>query len=249
METRNSVRPLGPVVIDIENITKEYVMGEEVVRALRGVTLQIRRNEYIAIMGPSGSGKSTLMNMLGCLDTPTSGCYEFNGKNVAGMDDNELAEIRNREIGFVFQTFNLLPRSTSLRNVELPLIYAGINPEKREEMAAHALQEVGLADRMNHKPNELSGGQRQRVAIARALVNNPSIILADEPTGNLDSKTGGEIMGLVETLDQQGHTIILVTHEADIARHARRTVHLRDGLIESDDYLPLMESEFVIGSP
>src|SRR5205823_6126875 len=246
--TSDHVRQAGPIVIDIENITKDYVMGEEIVHALRGVTLQIRRNEYIAIMGPSGSGKSTLMNMLGCLDTPTSGRYEFNGKNVAEMDDNELAEIRNREIGFVFQTFNLLPRSTSLRNVELPLIYAGINPEKREEMAAHALQEVGLADRMNHKPNELSGGQRQRVAIARALVNNPSIILADEPTGNLDSKTGGEIMAVMETLYQRGHTIILVTHEADIARHARRTVHLRDGLIESDDYLPLMESEFAISS-
>src|SRR5207237_3046496 len=248
MMNSSGARPLGPVVIDIENITKDYVMGEEIVRALRGVSLQIRRNEYLAVMGPSGSGKSTLMNMLGCLDTPTSGRYEFNGKNVAEMDDNELAEIRNREIGFVFQTFNLLPRSTSLRNVELPLIYAGINPEKREEMAVHALQEVGLADRMNHKPNELSGGQRQRVAIARALVNNPSIILADEPTGNLDSKTGGEIMGVMETLYQRGHTIILVTHEADIARHARRTVHLRDGLIESDDYLPLMESEFAISS-
>src|SRR5438874_9559428 len=249
METRNSIRPPGPVVIDIENITKEYVMGEEVVRALRGVSLQIRRNEYLAIMGPSGSGKSTLMNMLGCLDTPSAGRYEFNGKNVAEMDDDELAAVRNREIGFVVQTFNLLPRSTSLRNVELPLIYAGIDPETREEMAVRVLDEVGLGDRMNHKPNELSGGQRQRVAVARALVNNPSIILADEPTGNLDSKTGGEIMGLMETLYQQGHTIILVTHEADIARHARRTVHLRDGLIESDDYLPLMESEFVIGSP
>ena len=244
-----NIRPHGRSVIEIQDITKRYVMGEEIVYALRGVSLRIHRNEYIAVMGPSGSGKSTLMNMLGCLDTPTSGHYEFNGKNVAEMDDNELAEIRNREIGFVFQTFNLLPRSTSLRNVELPLIYAGIDSETREEMAARALQKVGLADRMNHKPNELSGGQRQRVAIARALVNNPSIILADEPTGNLDSKTGGEIMGLMETLYQQGHTIILVTHEADIARHARRTVHLRDGLIESDDYLPLMESEFVISSP
>ncbi len=193
-------------------------MGEETVRALRGVSLQIHRNEYIAIMGPSGSGKSTLMNMLGCLDTPTSGRYEFNGKNVAEMNDDELAAIRNREIGFVFQTFNLLPRSTSLRNVELPLIYAGIDPDAREEMAAHVLHEVGLGDRMNHKPNELSGGQRQRV----------------EPTGNLDSKTGEEIMALFEDLYQRGNTIILVTHERDIATHARRTVHLRDGLIETD---------------
>src|SRR5437016_4847133 len=249
MLNTETMRPRGQIVIDIENITKQYIMGEETVHALRGVTLQIHRNEYLAIMGPSGSGKSTLMNMLGCLDTPSSGRYEFNGKDVSAMDDDELAAIRNHEIGFVFQTFNLLPRSTSLRNVELPLIYAGIDSETREEMAARALQKVGLADRMNHKPNELSGGQRQRVAIARALVNNPSFILADEPTGNLDSKTGGEIMGLMETLYQQGHTIILVTHEADIARHARRTVHLRDGLIESDDYLPLMESEFVISSP
>ena len=225
----------GQIVIDIENITKDYVMGEETVRALRGVTLQIRRNEYLAIMGPSGSGKSTLMNMLGCLDTPTSGRYEFNGRNVAEMDDDELAAIRNREIGFVFQTFNLLPRSTSLRNVELPLIYAGIDPETREQQAAQALIDVGLGDRLNHKPNELSGGQRQRVAIARALVNNPSIILADEPTGNLDSKTGEEIMALFEDLYHKGHTIILVTHERDIAAHARRTVHLRDGLIESDE--------------
>jgi putative ABC transport system ATP-binding protein len=234
METRDSTRPRSPIVIDIENITKDYVMGEETVRALRGVSLKIHRNEYIAIMGPSGSGKSTLMNMLGCLDTPTSGRYEFNGKNVAEMNDDELAAIRNREIGFVFQTFNLLPRSTSLRNVELPLIYAGIDPETREQRAAEVLADVGLGDRIHHKPNELSGGQRQRVAVARALVNKPSIILADEPTGNLDSKTGEEIMGLFEDLYQRGNTIILVTHERDIAAHARRTVHLRDGLIESD---------------
>jgi putative ABC transport system ATP-binding protein len=230
-----SSRPPGEIVIDIENITKDYVMGEETVHALRGVTLQIRQNEYLAIMGPSGSGKSTLMNMLGCLDTPSSGRYEFNGRNVAEMDDDELAAIRNREIGFVFQTFNLLPRSTSLRNVELPLIYAGIDPETREERATQALTDVGLGDRVHHKPNELSGGQRQRVAIARALVNNPSIILADEPTGNLDSKTGEEIMVLFQQLYQRGNTIILVTHERDIAAHARRTVHLRDGLIESDE--------------
>jgi putative ABC transport system ATP-binding protein len=235
MDARQSVRQLGPVVIDIENITKDYVMGEEIVRALRGVSLQIRRNEYLAVMGPSGSGKSTLMNMLGCLDTPTSGRYEFNGRNVAEMDDDELAAIRNREIGFVFQTFNLLPRATSLRNVELPLIYAGMDPEAREERATQALTDVGLGDRIQHKPNELSGGQRQRVAIARALVNNPSIILADEPTGNLDSKTGEEIMMLLEDLYQRGNTIILVTHERDIAAHARRTIHLRDGVVESDE--------------
>jgi putative ABC transport system ATP-binding protein len=225
----------GPLVIDIENITKEYVMGEEVVRALRGVSLRIHSNEYLAIMGPSGSGKSTLMNMLGCLDTPTSGRYEFNGRNVSAMDDDELAAIRNREIGFVFQTFNLLPRSDSLRNVELPLIYAGLDPDTRRERATQVLRDVGLGDRLHHKPNELSGGQRQRVAIARALVNDPSIILADEPTGNLDSKTGEEIMALFEDLYQRGNTVILVTHEPDIARHARRTVHLRDGLVESDD--------------
>ena len=230
-----TIRPPGLIVIDIENITKHYIMGEETVHALRGVTLQIHRNEYLAIMGPSGSGKSTLMNMLGCLDTPSSGRYEFNGKNVSEMDGDELAAIRNHEIGFVFQTFNLLPRSTSLRNVELPLIYAGIDPEAREERAAQALRDVGLGDRLQHKPNELSGGQRQRVAIARALVNNPSIVLADEPTGNLDSKTGEEIMLLLENLYQRGNTIILVTHEADVARHARRTIHLRDGLIESDE--------------
>ena len=230
-----TIRPPGLIVIDIENITKHYIMGEETVHALRGVTLQIHRNEYLAIMGPSGSGKSTLMNMLGCLDTPSSGRYEFNGRNVSEMDGDELAAIRNREIGFVFQTFNLLPRSTSLRNVELPLIYAGIDPEAREERAAQALRDVGLGDRLQHKPNELSGGQRQRVAIARALVNQPSIVLADEPTGNLDSKTGEEIMLLLENMYQRGNTIILVTHEADIARHARRTVRLRDGLIESDE--------------
>src|SRR6202140_3133014 len=239
-----TMRPPGLLVIDIENITKHYIMGEETVHALRGVSLQIHRNEYLAIMGPSGSGKSTLMNMLGCLDTPSSGRYEFNGKDVSDMDGDELAAIRNREIGFVFQTFNLLPRSTSLRNVELPLIYAGIDPETREERAAQAMRDVGLGDRLQHKPNELSGGQRQRVAIARALVNNPSIILADEPTGNLDSKTGEEIMALLEDLYQRGHTIILVTHERDIAAHARRTIHLRDGVVESDEstFVPQLET-------
>src|SRR5213076_2868198 len=228
--------------------TKDYVMGDEIVHALREVSLQIRRSEYIAIMGPSGSGKSTLMNMVGCLDTPTSGRYNFNGKNVAEMDDDELAAIRNREIGFVFQTFNLLPRSNSLRNVELPLIYAGIDPETREERAAQTLVDVGLGDRIYHKPNELSGGQRQRVAIARALVNNPSIILADEPTGNLDSKTGEEIMALLEDLYSRGNTIILVTHEREIARHARRTVHLRDGIIESDEVGVMLAMESIAAS-
>jgi putative ABC transport system ATP-binding protein len=228
------VRPTGPLVIAIENVTKLYVMGEETIHALRGVSLNIHRNEYLAIMGPSGSGKSTLMNMLGCLDTPTAGKYEFNGQDVAAMVDDELADIRNREIGFVFQTFNLLARSDALKNVELPLIYAGIPPSERHERARQALENVGLGSRLHHRPNELSGGQRQRVAIARALVNRPSIILADEPTGNLDSKTGIEIMALFEDLYEQGNTLIVVTHEESIARHARRIIRLRDGLVESD---------------
>jgi putative ABC transport system ATP-binding protein len=231
---RRPVLPPGPVVIAIENVTKLYRMGDETIHALRGVSLDIRRNEYLAIMGPSGSGKSTLMNMLGCLDTPTSGRYDFTGRAVKGMDDNELAEIRNREIGFVFQTFNLLPRSDALRNVELPLIYAGLRPAERQARAREALESVGLGDRMHHKPNELSGGQRQRVAVARALVNRPSIILADEPTGNLDSKTGVEIMALFERLYEAGNTLIVVTHEEDVAHYARRVVRLRDGRIESD---------------
>jgi len=234
VSTARTTRPVGPLVIDIEGVKKLYQMGAETIHALRGVSLKIHRNEYLAIMGPSGSGKSTLMNMLGCLDTPTEGHYEFNGKNVAAMVDDELADIRNREIGFVFQTFNLLPRSDALKNVELPLIYAGVPPHERRERAIHVLREVGLENRMYHKPNELSGGQRQRVAIARALVNRPSIILADEPTGNLDSQTGVEIMALFEQLYSLGNTIIVVTHEEDIAQHARRIVRLRDGLIESD---------------
>lgn len=228
-------RQPGALVIEIDGVTKLYKMGSETIHALRGVSLKIHRNEYLAVMGPSGSGKSTLMNMLGCLDTPTTGHYEFNGKNVAQMIDDELADIRNREIGFVFQTFNLLPRSNALHNVELPLIYAGMSARDRQVRAAQALESVGLGHRMHHKPNELSGGQRQRVAIARALVNSPSIILADEPTGNLDSKTGVEIMALFEQLYAEGNTLIVVTHEEDIARHARRVVRLRDGLIESDE--------------
>ena len=227
-------RPPGKLVIKIDGVTKLYQMGDETIRALRGVALEIRRNEYLAIMGPSGSGKSTLMNMLGCLDTPTAGHYQFSGKDVSVMTDDELAEIRNREIGFDFQTFNLLPRSDALHNVELPLIYAGVSRHERIERAKQALENVGLGERMHHRPNELSGGQRQRVAIARALVTRPSIILADEPTGNLDSRTGVEIMALFEQLYDQGNTIIVVTHEEDIARHARRIVRLRDGLIESD---------------
>ena len=229
------IRPKGDLVIRIERITKEYEMGYTTIRALKGVDLAIHRNEYLAVMGPSGSGKSTLMNMLGCLDTPTTGRYEFNGRDVAAMGDDELAEIRNREIGFVFQTFNLLPRSTGFENVELPLIYANVNADERRMRAERAMEAVGLGDRMYHKPNELSGGQRQRVAIARALVNNPSIILADEPTGNLDSRTGEEIMVLLENLYESGHTIVVVTHEENIARNARRIVRLRDGRIESDE--------------
>ena len=210
-------------------------MGGEIVHALRSVSLEIGRGEYVAIMGPSGSGKSTLMNLLGCLDTPTEGSYELNGAYVSNMNDNLLAEIRNREIGFVFQTFNLLARANALRNVELPLIYAGVAAHERRQVALNALAQVGLADRIHHKPNELSGGQRQRVAIARALVNNPAILLADEPTGNLDSKTGNEIMALFEDLSSKGNTIIVVTHEEDIARHARRIIRLHDGLIASDE--------------
>jgi putative ABC transport system ATP-binding protein len=228
------IRPPGDTVIDIRDITKVYQMGPTLIHALRGVNVRIRRNEYIAIMGPSGSGKSTMMNVVGCLDTPSSGIYEFNGRDVAGMNDDELADIRNREIGFVFQTFNLLARSDALRNVELPLIYAGYSSYDRTERAKAVLEAVGLGDRMHHRPNELSGGQRQRVDIARALVNSPSIILADEPTGNLDSRTGEEIMALLDHLYSQGNTIVLVTHEEDIARHARRIVRLRDGRVESD---------------
>jgi putative ABC transport system ATP-binding protein len=222
-------------IINIEQIKKIYQVGLEEVHALRDVSLRIDKNEYVAIMGPSGSGKSTLMNMLGCLDTPTSGKYEFNGVSVSEMNDNDLARIRNKEIGFVFQTFNLLPRSDALHNVELPLIYAGVSYAERREKARKALIDVGLGDRIHHKPNELSGGQRQRVAVARALVTNPSIILADEPTGNLDSKTGEEIMMLFNEIHNKGNTIILVTHEEYIAEHAARIIRLKDGLIEKDE--------------
>ncbi len=222
-------------IINIEHIAKVYQVGLEEVHALRDVSLKIDKNEYVAIMGPSGSGKSTLMNMLGCLDTPTSGIYDFKGVSVSEMSDNELARIRNKEIGFVFQTFNLLARSDAIHNVELPLIYAGIHASERKERAEQALIDVGLKDRMHHKPNELSGGQRQRVAIARALVTKPAIILADEPTGNLDSKTGEEIMALFHEIHERGNTIILVTHEEYIAEHAKRIVRLKDGLIEKDE--------------
>jgi putative ABC transport system ATP-binding protein len=221
-------------LITIANLRKTYTIGEEVIEALKDVSLTIYKNEYVALMGPSGSGKSTLMNMLGCLDSPSSGTYVLNGLSVATMSDNQLAEVRNKEIGFVFQTFNLMPRASTLENVALPLVYAGYDKKKREEKAAAMLESVGLGNRMNHKPNELSGGQRQRVAIARALVNDPAIILADEPTGNLDSRTSVEIMGLFEEIHRKGNTVILVTHEEDIALHAHRIVRLRDGLIESD---------------
>ncbi|MGH9203190.1 MAG: ABC transporter ATP-binding protein [Vicinamibacterales bacterium] len=221
-------------LIETQDLWKTYVMGAEEIHALRGVSIQIDRGEYVAIMGPSGSGKSTLMNLIGCLDTPSQGSYLLNGKQVSQMNDDELARIRNEEIGFVFQTFNLLPRATALHNVELPLIYAGMPSKDRQQRALEALGKVELIDRKTHRPNELSGGQRQRVAIARALVNNPSILLADEPTGNLDSKTGEEIMGLFSRLHEAGNTIVIVTHEADIAAHAHRTVHIRDGNVERD---------------
>ncbi len=231
---RTGDTPLPDIVILTHKLAREYDMGSEVVRALRGVDLQIRRNEYVAVMGPSGSGKSTLMNLIGCLDTPTAGEYWLNSQKVSDLADDDLARIRNKEIGFVFQTFNLLPRASALHNVELPLIYAGLSSRERRDKAAQALRRVGLADRMEHKPNELSGGQRQRVAIARALVNSPSILLADEPTGNLDSTTSQEIMGVFGDLHRQGQTVVMVTHEADIAAHAARVVTLRDGLIATD---------------
>ena len=222
-------------VIKIRNITRDFFLGQEVVKVLKGIDLDIEKGEYVAFMGPSGSGKSTLMNLLGCLDTPTSGQYILNGNDVSTMSDNELAEIRNKEIGFVFQTFNLLPRTTALDNVALPMIYAGASKSERKERAEKVLLDVGLADRMDHKPNQLSGGQRQRVAVGRALVNKPSIILADEPTGNLDSKTSVEIMNLFDEIHASGNTVILVTHEEEIARHAHRIIRLRDGMVESDE--------------
>ena len=225
-------------LIRLQNISRRYQMGAETIHALRGVSLEIEPAEYVAIMGPSGSGKSTLMNLIGCLDSPSSGRYELNGVDVSELDDNRLADIRNKEIGFVFQTFNLLPRSHALHNVELPLIYSGMTAEERRKVALEALSQVGLSDRIHHKPSELSGGQRQRVAIARALVNQPSLLLADEPTGNLDSKTGVEILGLFHELWEKGHTIIVVTHEEGVARSARRILRIRDGLIASDERIP-----------
>ena len=240
METRlrwprwRPVAALPMALIETQDLWKTYTMGDEEIHALRGVSIQIEKGEYVAIMGPSGSGKSTLMNLIGCLDTPSKGTYLLNSKEVSTMNDNELARIRNEEIGFVFQTFNLLPRATALHNVELPLVYAGVSSKERLERAKQALDKVELSQRMTHKPNELSGGQRQRVAIARALVNNPSILLADEPTGNLDSKTGVEIMALFERLHQAGNTIVLVTHEAEVAAHAKRQIIIRDGQVEKD---------------
>jgi ABC transporter related len=222
-------------LLEIKDIKRDFKLGNEILHVLKGINLSIEKGEYVALMGPSGSGKSTLMNILGCLDTPTSGQYILNGKDVSKMSDSELADIRNREIGFVFQTFNLMPRTTALDNVALPMVYAGVNKEKRRERAREVLRMVGLEDRMLHKPNELSGGQRQRVAVARALVNHPSIILADEPTGNLDSKTSYEIMNLFDSIYNAGNTVILVTHEEDIAHYAKRIIRLKDGMIESDD--------------
>ena len=234
MTFRTGDTPLPDIVILTHKLTRDYDMGGEVVRALRGIDIQIRKNEFVAVMGPSGSGKSTLMNLIGCLDTPTAGEYWLNGQKVSDLSDDELARIRNKEIGFVFQTFNLLPRANALHNVELPLIYAGLPTKDRRARAARALARVGLADRMDHKPNELSGGQRQRVAIARALVNEPSILLADEPTGNLDSTTSAELMRVFQDLHHQGQTIVMVTHEHDIAAHAARVVTLRDGVVATD---------------
>jgi putative ABC transport system ATP-binding protein len=235
MDFRTGEAPLPDIIILTHKLTRDYQLGSETVKALRGVNLQIKRNEFTAIMGPSGSGKSTLMNLIGCLDTPTSGEYWLNGQKVSEHDDDSLAHIRNKEIGFVFQTFNLLPRASALHNTELPLIYAGVPSRERKERAASALERVGLGDRMHHRPNELSGGQRQRVAIARALVNEPSIVLADEPTGNLDSATSSEIMAVFDQLHEAGQTIVLITHEHDIAAHAHRAIHLMDGKIELDE--------------
>jgi putative ABC transport system ATP-binding protein len=222
-------------IIQLKNIERHFVVGTELIKALRGITLEIKKNEYVALMGPSGSGKSTMMNVLGCLDTPSHGNYILNGKDVSSMTDNQLAEVRNKEIGFIFQTFNLLPRTTALDNVALPLVYAGFNKAARHERASEVLEKVGLGDRMDHQPNQLSGGQRQRVAVGRALVNNPSIILADEPTGNLDSKTSIEIMALFDEIHKAGNTVILVTHEEQIALHAHRIIRLRDGVVETDE--------------